>query len=408
VKHGEWKSYRSKGHARRLAPFVVVSLLFYLLLLPALWNLLPDAPPPRETRSVGLRPVSKSQWKKNARVEPKPRQEMKKQARLEPPKPPEPEKPKPEPPKPQGQIVDLAMPEQEEKPDEAKYVSQYDTKVKKETKARDARPAARTARKVSNTPAPPVPPMPVKPEDQSPDQLAINNQPAAESKPTRRVQESLLLVPKLKMETPLQLTPDGTRGRHVNKQGQDVSVEGNAERMAMMIKRAENDAAQGDPGEVLPSHIPRHLLPSLTSAMDSSGAPMNDYLPSVEESDETGLNSRAFKYATFFNRIKKKIAQQWKPADAQQRYDPTFSIHGYQSRYTVLYIVLDDRGNMVSVEVQRTSGVDFLDQEALSAVAAAAPFPNPPPGVVEEDGKIRFPFGFYFQINRNGFPFVGR
>lgn len=411
MKPWEWKHYRARGHLRRLGPFMGLALLVCLLLLPALWTLLPDPPPAPTVRPIAMKTVSKAQWKDNLRTDPKP--EPSPLAQMERPKAPEPDKPKQEekpkePEKPEGQIVDLAMPEKEERPDEARYVSQYDTKVKRETKARDTMPAPQTAPRMQPDPAPPVPPMPDYEGEDQPDELVLNEQPP-ESKAAERVQDSLVLIPQLKLESPLDLQVDGTRGRHQNRQGQDVSIEGRAERLAMMIKRAESEAADGEPSaESMPSRIPKHLLPSLTMAADSSGAPMNDYLPFVEEDDATGLNSRSFKYATFFNRIKKKIAQQWRPADAQRRFDPSFMIHGYQSRYTVLYVVLDERGNLESLDIQRSSGVDFLDQEAISAVAAAAPFPNPPPGVVESDGRIRFPFGFYFQIQRSGFPLVGR
>jgi outer membrane biosynthesis protein TonB len=42
--------------------------------------------------------------------------------------------------------------------------------------------------------------------------------------------------------------------------------------------------------------------------------------------------------------------------------------------------------------------VGFLDDEAVHAFQLASPFPNPPQGLLEADGSIRFQFGFFFEI----------
>ncbi len=135
---------------------------------------------------------------------------------------------------------------------------------------------------------------------------------------------------------------------------------------------------------------------------------MNDYLRDIEEGDATGLNTRAFKYATFYNRIKRKVSRHWQPALTHRLRDPTYAIYGYQSRYTILHVVLDENGRLKQSEIQRSSGVEFVDLEAVSAIMKAAPFPNPPQGIVEEDGTISFPFGFYFEMSRTGTKFSGR
>ena len=62
---------------------------------------------------------------------------------------------------------------------------------------------------------------------------------------------------------------------------------------------------------------------------------------------------------------------------------------------------LDDEGNLQNVDVKESSGIDFLDREAMSAFRRAQPFPNPPRGLVEE-GQIEFPFGFHVDFSRRG------
>ena len=53
---------------------------------------------------------------------------------------------------------------------------------------------------------------------------------------------------------------------------------------------------------------------------------------------------------------------------------------------------------LVKVVVTSPSGSVELDEEARRAFQVAAPFPNPPDGLVQKDNLITFAFGFYFQL----------
>jgi protein TonB len=44
-------------------------------------------------------------------------------------------------------------------------------------------------------------------------------------------------------------------------------------------------------------------------------------------------------------------------------------------------VVVDRQGNLVSAELQRSSGIPLLDDEAVAVVARAKPYPPPPPEV---------------------------
>ena len=43
------------------------------------------------------------------------------------------------------------------------------------------------------------------------------------------------------------------------------------------------------------------------------------------------------------------------------------------------------------------SGVTDLDEAAMEAFKQAAPFPNPPKGIVEKDGRIRIRWDFILE-----------
>jgi protein TonB len=66
-------------------------------------------------------------------------------------------------------------------------------------------------------------------------------------------------------------------------------------------------------------------------------------------------------------------------------------------RITKLMIVLNSAGTLVKVQVLRDSGVSDLDDAAIEAFRAAAPFPNPPKGIIESDGTVKIRWDFVIE-----------
>ncbi len=394
----EWRETRNRGRLKRLVPFFLLSVLVLTLLLPLVGWLLPNPDEVRERTAVALRTIDENQWHENLKVFKD--QSEKARKKLAEKKPPEKKKEKEKPKRPDGQVVDIAMPEKEKRPDEAKYVSQYDSKVKKEQKAKKRAPFKTVAPKHSKNGIK----QPQQQVGHKPDKLVLNpDMKKPEDPGSQPATDNRLLVPKLKLAMKLDLPEDMQNGNYRNREEQKKDVEGNADRLLMKIRR-EEQGKEGERGVGEPMNVPRSLLPDKESVENIAGGPMNDYLKDVkQEGDETWLNTRAFKYAFFFNRVKREVARAWKPVEAQRRYDPRYNIYGYRSRYTVIGITLDSTGNLKQAQINRSCGVDFLDQEALSAVYRAAPFPNPPNGIIE-NGRVEFPFGFYFEMTRSGMP----
>ena len=118
-----------------------------------------------------------------------------------------------------------------------------------------------------------------------------------------------------------------------------------------------------------------------------------------EEGEETLLNTREFRYWQFFDRVKERVRQNWNPGAEYRRRDPTGRLYGVSDRYTLLRITLNPAGNIERIGIVRKAGAEFLDEEAWRAFRAAGPFPNPPEGLIGEDGRITFEFGFLFEIS---------
>ncbi len=74
-----------------------------------------------------------------------------------------------------------------------------------------------------------------------------------------------------------------------------------------------------------------------------------------------------------------------------------------QDRITRVVIVLNEQGTLVGVQVIGASGVQDLDEAAIEAFRAAAPFPNPPKGIVDQDGKIKIRWDFILEADAGGF-----
>lgn len=118
------------------------------------------------------------------------------------------------------------------------------------------------------------------------------------------------------------------------------------------------------------------------------------------QDDETSVDSKRWKFASFFNRVRNGIAQHWHPEVVHAANDPDGRRYGTRTRKTRLIISLNPDGSLNRVRLDGSSDIDYLDEEAIHAVRTAAPFANPPAGLVDaRTGLIEFSFGFIFEFN---------
>lgn len=247
---------------------------------------------------------------------------------------------------PDGQVVELPKPVEEHQPEKARFVSEYDTRVEKETRARGARNDAQTAPPATST---------------APSLLAMRERP----QPTEA--RSPVPVTEEDVESP-QSSPE--------------------------------PEASGAPEAPRKTPTLGQLRPSDEQVTRALGGGSADFLPEVEDGEDTALNSKRWRFASFFNRVKRQVAENWHPEIAYRRRDPYGNVYGFRDRMTVLRVSLWPDGNLKDLLVEHPSGVAFLDDEALQAFRAAQPFLNPPRQLMDPDsGLISFRFGFIFEIN---------
>ncbi|HMN69310.1 MAG TPA: TonB C-terminal domain-containing protein, partial [Bdellovibrionales bacterium] len=74
-----------------------------------------------------------------------------------------------------------------------------------------------------------------------------------------------------------------------------------------------------------------------------------------------------------------------------------------KNRQTVVEIVLSRTGEFTGSLVHGTSGDGELDQTSVESFKRAAPFLNPPQGMVESDGRIRLKYAFHLRFRPPSF-----
>ncbi len=212
-------------------------------------------------------------------------------------------------------------------------------------------------------------------------------------------------------------TPRGNDGRDGKADGETPNPESNPESKALPLlpntnpsergaddrdpvdpdARGELSTARGGPPLPSPSGSPG-TRKALLDALGSPGS-HDDIGDDAELDDATSVDSKRWKFASFFNRVRNAIAQRWHPEVVHAANDPDGSRFGTQTRKTRLIIALNPDGSLSRVRLDGSSGVDHLDQEAIHAVRTAAPFANPPAGLVDRrTGLIEFSFGFIFEF----------
>jgi TonB family protein len=352
------------------------------------WMSKPTAAGP--ARAVALAPLSASQWDAN--------RALAGDSRSRPPPPRTADVPAPPPRQAPGQVVEVAPSKNDAAPRDTRFVSDRNNTVEKETRSRAARPGyAQTLAK----PSEPKPPAPAQ-------QPAVTSRGggagegrvpqtkggkggekgAAEPRTERRPSQEKLA---------LRLDPSGglrtAEGPKV--QGGAGSSQGADPPRGDREGQSDVERGAGKPGLLA-------LRPGAADYERLTGGPAPDRLDGVEDGEGTYLNTREWKFAGYFNRIKQAVASQWDPGSAMVARDPGGSKLGYKDWQTLLSVKLDGGGVLRDVSVVKSSGLDFLDRTAVDAFQRAQPFSNPPQGLADSRGEIAFTFGFYLETGGSG------
>jgi TonB family protein len=183
----------------------------------------------------------------------------------------------------------------------------------------------------------------------------------------------------------------------------------------------ERQTPEVDEGAVLPTHIETGADPTVGRGAEEAVSPEGEGLDltafnvegrevltarqgsrldhlQLDESDRTLVNSAQSMYWSFFRRMKRQVQGEWDPTGVYRQEDPSGRIYQRQDRYTVLAVTLAADGGLAEAAVERSCGLDFLDEEAVRAFRSASPFPNVPEGLKDEEGFVDVRFGFLLSL----------
>ena len=326
---------------------------------------------------------------------------MQKELAQQPPPPPppqlQPQQPAPPPPpapqRPQ-QVVETAKPNTEQEPENARFLSENNVKVDKQKVARGSvqEPMVAKSKEAELT------------AKQDPKEASVKELKETEKGKSEKAPE----VPgMLAMRTPGAQTPSETpqeamsRGSTTGEKGPIVAdgfVPRHGSGAIEQAKRDPGELSHGQSGAGGGTPQVPNLKPTPETLERAIGGGSVDHLEDVDNGDETALSSKRWVYASFFNRLKRTVAQNWDPGTVWRRSDPQGTVYGFKTRVTEVRVSLAGNGTLAKIVVTSPSGVNELDEEAVRAFHAAAPFPNPPDGLVAKDGLITFAFSFYFEI----------
>jgi len=242
----------------------------------------------------------------------------------------------------EGQIVEVAPPEEEQKPEEAAYLSEHNIVVEEETKT---------------------------------DKFKINPE---------------ILAPKFSKEEKLE--QEDLVDLHIDKPSTGAQV-GNHR---FDPDRDGSLAALPSPWTQTNKPGPQDPVPASHLSSAISGAPQNDFL-NEERGEEVNLNTKEYLYHSYWTRIRRLVGFYWN----QNLDNLPSSVRLARSSYTttVKYILNSD-GALDYIEVVEESGNGELDDCVVRAFRIAGPFPNPPEGLIEKDGRVYAPdSGFTVQLS---------
>jgi len=137
------------------------------------------------------------------------------------------------------------------------------------------------------------------------------------------------------------------------------------------------------------SPIVRRPLPTMKDLLPPvTWAPPRE--PRAAKDGAVRLDTREPRYISYFASIKRAIELQWEYPEAALR-------HGIEGKLMLELTILAD-GTLEGAHLLRSSGFSVLDQEAMRAVQAAAPFHPIPPWIGR--GRLDIIASFEYHDNR--------
>lgn len=161
----------------------------------------------------------------------------------------------------------------------------------------------------------------------------------------------------------------------------------------------QNSRPRDDEGFGRPIQPGGQNQPMRNIAIGSSS--VAEYIPGVQEGAFTALNTDQFTYYAFFSRMNEQVRNRW--ISMIRSYVDSLSpqhlnVLSKYERHSLVEIILNQDGGFEKATLFQSSGDSGLDSIHGRSFQIAAPFPHPPKGLVESDGKIHLKYEFVLQF----------
>lgn len=260
-----------------------------------------------------------------------------------------------------GRVEDLPIPAKEETPDEAKILSRADSKAHSPEKG-ERYTAPKTA-------------IPRERIDPSPPALVLDKKNVKEKK--KKVAKTMVAaLPKPKVDT--KNKPAARELDLFSEEAIKKAIEPARERRIEKSKTKEDEKSKKLSTRITDRPAPpRPEMERPSGAPDVKGADIETYMMNktedvIDMGDEAvvSLDTRAYQYVDYFNSIKRAVEIVWTY--------PEEAIISGASGQSLLRFTINSKGGLEDVRLVNSSGRKILDDEALLAIKAAAPY-NPFP-----------------------------
>jgi TonB family protein len=406
--------------SRRLH-FIALSLLVHLqlALLVLLW---PKRPPLSESAENTVIPVDvvtpkakkpdKPDRKKKAKVKKRPKKtkllaKKKRPKKKQPPKEKQPPKKKqaktlekPQPPKPASKkMVELSTPQSKKPPLEARYLSDKDRRVKKETRARHTN-LLRDHPKPRPTPTRAKQHKRQGVEKPRHSRAARKPRKAQTKRKARAAKRKQVLSPLLRMRTPERKTTSAAKDGRLQLPRKARPAR---PRPRLTLSRVDIDRILGKKA------IEERERARLSLPLDKGGrknklaqkwkriqAALQNFIPEVQVGNQTALGTRANPFAVYIARMHRRIHPLWgwgflSDLELKSEKNPLND----RSLKVTMEIVVNPNGTIAKATIIRPSGRLEYDVAALNVVFTAGPYGTTPRKIRSRNGKVYIHWSFY-------------
>ncbi len=121
------------------------------------------------------------------------------------------------------------------------------------------------------------------------------------------------------------------------------------------------------------------------------------YMQGLKEGETSALNTKEFVFFSYFDRVRKQLDQTWQPmvrGQIEKIYKNGRRLASQTDFVTRTLVTINQRGEIVRVQMIQESGTMDLDSAAINALNKAGPYPNPPKGLLDDQGNAQIRWDF--------------